>query len=172
MGKSVNKCTFIGNLGADPVVRYFPNGDAICQFTLATSSEYKDKQSGKVSEHTEWHNIIAFKKKAEILGEYLRQGSKVYIEGKHRTRNYTDGNGIERFWSEFVVLDFTLLGNPRERQATQSNTMGDAQSPSPAAAHNKQNPTDTANAGLPGDAHSYMESPPVPMDSFDDDIPF
>lgn len=171
MGKSVNKCCFIGNLGDDPVVRYLPNGDAVCQFSLATSVEFKDKQSGNIVESTEWHNIVAFKKKGEILGEYLKQGSKVYIETKHRTRKYSDPNGIERYWSEFVVLDFTLLGNARERQATQPTPANTAVSTGqPATQHTGQ--ATAANSGMAEDVRHYLSSPPVPMESFDDDIPF
>lgn len=154
MGKSVNKSTFIGNLGDDPVVRYLPNGDAVCQFSLATSTEFKERESGKTTEYTEWHNIVAFKKKAEILGEYLMRGSKVYIDARHRTRKYNDANGVERFWSEFVVSDFTLLGNPRERAAESGSSQ-------------------SANSvtGMPEGAREYLASP-LPDVSFDDDIPY
>ena len=172
MGKSVNKCCFIGNLGDDPVVRYLPNGDAVCQFSLATSVDFKDKQSGNIVESTEWHNIVAFKKKGEILGEYLRQGSKVYIEAKHRTRKYSDPNGIERYWSEFVVLDFTLLGTPRERPGAQTAPPNAAASSAHPSASLPEQTTRQANAGLPEDVHHYLSSPPVPTESFDDDIPF
>lgn len=172
MGKSVNKCCFIGNLGDDPVVRYLPNGDAVCQFSLATGAEFKDKQTGNIVESTEWHNIVAFKKKAEILGEYLKQGSKVYIEAKHRTRKYSDPNGVERYWSEFVVLDFTLLGNSRERQAAQPAQSHSTPTNTQTAAQQPEQATGSANAGLPDDVRNYLSSPPAPTDSFDDDIPF
>lgn len=173
MGKSVNKCCFIGNLGDDPVVRYLPNdGDAVCQFSLATSAEFRDKQTGNIVESTEWHNMVAFKKKAEVLGEYLKKGSKVYVEAKHRTRKYSDENGIERYWSEFVVLDFTLLGNARERQAAQPAQSHTPSTNAQTAAQQPDHATGSANAGLPDDVRNYLSTPPAPTDSFDDDIPF
>lgn len=172
MGKSVNKSCFIGNLGEDPLLRYLPDGDAVCQFSLATSSVYKDKQTGRVTEYTEWHNIVAFKKKAEILAEYLKQGSKVHIESRHRTRKYTDANGVERFWSEFVVLDFTFLGNSRERQAALPAQSHPTPANTQAAAQQPDQSTGSAQAGLPDDVRHYLSSPPAPIDSFDDDIPF
>ena len=165
---------FIGNLGDDPVVRYLPDGEAVCQFSMATSVDFKDRESGKIKEYTEWHNIVAFKKKAEILGEYLKKGSKVHIEAKHRTRKYSDSNGVDRFWSEFVVVDFTLLGNPRDNQTLQpvpQNTSIQAEHQTLQAASHSNSSANTPS-GLPDDVRDYLASPHLPTDSFDDDIPF
>ncbi|MEA6414690.1 single-stranded DNA-binding protein, partial [Salmonella enterica subsp. enterica serovar Montevideo] len=94
-GKGVNKVILIGNLGADPELRYMPNNVAVANFTLATSESWKDKQSGEDKEKTEWHRIVIYNKLAEIAGEYLRKGMQVYIEGKLQTRKWQDQQGQE-----------------------------------------------------------------------------
>ncbi|MDI4755226.1 single-stranded DNA-binding protein, partial [Salmonella enterica subsp. enterica serovar Kentucky] len=96
-GKGVNKVILIGNLGADPELRYMPNNVAVANFTLATSESWKDKQSGEDKEKTEWHRIVIYNKLAEIAGEYLRKGMQVYIEGKLQTRKWQDQQGQEHY---------------------------------------------------------------------------
>ena len=93
---SINKVIIVGNLGRDPETRYTTNNEAICNIAVATSDRWKDKATGEQKENTEWHRISAFGKLAEIMGQYLKKGSQVYIEGKIRTRKYTDKDGIER----------------------------------------------------------------------------
>ncbi len=107
---SVNKVILIGNLGADPEVRYLPSGDAVTNIRIATTDTWKDK-SGDKQEHTEWHRIAFFGKLAEIAGEYLKKGSPVYVEGRIRTRKWQDKDGQERFSTEIVADRMQLLGS-------------------------------------------------------------
>ena len=106
---SVNKAIIIGNLGKDPEMRYMPSGDAICNFSLATTDSWKDK-NGEKQEKTEWHRISMFGKLAEIAGEYLKKGSQVYVEGRLQTRKWTDKDGQERYTTEIVADRMQMLG--------------------------------------------------------------
>jgi len=108
---SVNKVIIVGNVGKDVDLRYLPSGDAIANLSVATSSNYKDKTSGEAKEATEWHRVTIFGKLAEIAGQYLKKGSSVYIEGKLRTRKYTDSNGVEKFATEIICDSFQMLGS-------------------------------------------------------------
>ena len=96
MARGVNKVILVGNLGKDPEVRYMPSGGAVANVTLATSEQWKDKDSGQKQERTEWHNVVFFNRLAEIAGEYLRKGSQIYVEGSLRTRKWQDKNGQDR----------------------------------------------------------------------------
>lgn len=111
MARGVNKVILIGNLGNDPEVRYTPNGNAVANVTLATSTTWRDKQTGELQERTEWHRIAFFNRLAEIVGEYLRKGSKVYIEGSLRTRKWQDKNGIDRYTTEIIANEMHMLDN-------------------------------------------------------------
>ncbi|MBL8313988.1 MAG: single-stranded DNA-binding protein [Rubrivivax sp.] len=107
---SVNKVIIIGNLGKDPEVRYLPSGSAICNITVATSRQWKDKNSGERQEETEWHRITFFDRMAEIAGEYLKKGRPVYVEGRLKTRKYTDKDGVEKYATDIVATEMQLLG--------------------------------------------------------------
>lgn len=107
---SVNKVILVGNLGADPEVRYLPSGDAVANIRLATTDRYKDKQSGEFKEMTEWHRISFFGRLAEIVSEYLKKGSAVYIEGRIRTRKYQAQDGTDRYSTEIVAEQMQMLG--------------------------------------------------------------
>ena len=107
MSKGVNKVFLIGNLGQDPEVKFMPNGNAVANISLATSDSYKDKNTGQMVDKTEWHRVVFFQKLAEIVGEYCRKGSKIYIEGKLQTRKWTDQQGVEKYTTEIVVDGFT-----------------------------------------------------------------
>ncbi|MFK0378114.1 single-stranded DNA-binding protein [Pandoraea sp. NPDC090278] len=107
---SVNKVILVGNLGADPEVRYMPSGDAVANIRLATTDRYKDKQSGEFKEMTEWHRVSFFGRLAEIVNEYLKKGSSVYIEGRIRTRKYQAQDGTERYSTEIVADQMQMLG--------------------------------------------------------------
>jgi len=108
-GKSLNKVTLIGNLGKDPELSYTPSGVAVAKFSVATGEKWKD-QEGNVQEHTEWHNIVAWRKLAEICGQYLKKGSKVYLEGKLQTRSWDDKNtGVKRYTTEVIADDLIML---------------------------------------------------------------
>src|SRR5579872_2810951 len=109
MAKGVNKVILIGNMGGDPEVRYMPAGGAVANITIATSESWKDKQSGEAQERTEWHRVVFFNRLAEIVSEYLRKGSKVYVEGSLRTRKWTDKNGVERYTTEIVANEMQML---------------------------------------------------------------
>ncbi len=106
--RGLNRVTLIGNLGKDPEIKYFPNGDAFCNVTIATGETWKDKNSGEQKERTEWHNVVFSKKLAEIVGQYLKKGSKVYVEGSLRTRKW-EKDGIDRYTTEIIVQDMQML---------------------------------------------------------------
>lgn len=158
MARGINKVILIGNLGSDPEVRYMPNGNAVANLSIATSESWQDKQSGERQERTEWHRAIVFKRLAEIAGEYLRKGSKVYIEGRLRTRKWQDQSGIERYTTEIVVDDLQMLDRAagREFNAPNQGQLGG----------NDFNPQDQSPA-----KNAAMEHAPLTED-FDDDIPF
>ena len=105
----LNKVTLIGRMGRDPELRYMPNGEAVCNFSLATSESWKD-QSGQRVERTEWHNIIMYRKLAEIAGQYLKKGGQVYIEGRIQSRKYTGRDGVERTACEIIASEMKMLG--------------------------------------------------------------
>lgn len=108
---SVNKVILIGNLGRDPETRYAPSGSAICNVAIATSRNWKDKASGEKREETEWHRVVFFDRLAEIAGEYLKKGRPVYVEGRLKTRKWTDKEGQERYTTEIVAEEMQLLGS-------------------------------------------------------------
>ena len=115
MAKSVNKVILVGNLGKDPEVKYTPQGTAVAKITVATSSSYKDKTSGEWQETTEWHNVVLWQRLAEIAGEYLKKGNKVYIEGRLQTRSWDDKqSGQKRYMTEVVANEMVLLGGRSE----------------------------------------------------------
>ncbi len=114
MAKSVNKVILIGNLGKDPEVKYTPSGTAVAKFSLATNERSKDK-AGEWQERTEWHNIVAFQRLAEIAGEYLKKGRSVYVEGRIQTHSWEDKQtGQKKYMTEIIANDLVLLGGPRE----------------------------------------------------------
>ena len=138
MARGVNKVILVGNLGKDPETKYMPSGDCVCNFSLATTVSWKDKTSGEKVEMTEWHNIVMFKRQAEIAGEYLRKGSQVYIEGKLKTRKWQDKTGNDRWTTEIEARDMQMLGS---RGGNAGMGAPAAQSaPPPAAAAQSGNP--------------------------------
>jgi single-strand DNA-binding protein len=108
---SVNKVIIVGNLGRDPEVRYTPNGSAVCNVSVATTRSWKNKESGDKSEETEWHRVVFYDKLAEIAGEYLKKGRSVYVEGRLKTRKWTDKDGVEKYTTEIVATDMQMLGS-------------------------------------------------------------
>jgi single-strand DNA-binding protein len=110
---SVNKVIVLGNLGKDPDLRHLPNGDAVCNFSLATTESWKDKEGNK-QDKTEWHNVVIFRKLAEIAGEYLKKGRPVYIEGRLQTRKWQDKDGKDRYTTEIVADQMQMLGSRDE----------------------------------------------------------
>lgn len=110
MARGINKVILVGNLGADPEVRYTAGGTAVANLSLATSEQWTDKQSGQKQERTEWHRVKLFGRLAEIAGEYLKKGRQVYIEGSLRTDKYTDKQGVERYSTDIIASDLQMLG--------------------------------------------------------------
>lgn len=149
MARGVNKVILIGNLGQDPEVRYTPNGNAIANVSIATSTSWRDKQTGEMQDRTEWHRIVFFNRLAEIVGEYLRKGSRVYVEGSLRTRKWQDKSGIDRFTTEIVANEMQMLDTRR----------GDEGGSLP------------SNNSQSADGEHAQMSAPIDA-SFDDDIPF
>ncbi|MBA4177502.1 MAG: single-stranded DNA-binding protein [Leptothrix sp. (in: Bacteria)] len=162
---SVNKVIIVGNLGKDPEVRYMPSGSAICNITVATSRQWKDKTSGERQEETEWHRVALFDRLAEIAGEYLKKGRPVYIEGRLKTRKYTDKDGVEKYTTEIVANEMQLLGG-REGGGGGGgggDDMGESRAPAPRSAA----PARSAPAPRPAPPKSSTG-----FDDMDDDIPF
>lgn len=116
---SVNKVILVGNLGKDPEIRYMPSGDPIANVTIATSSKYKGKD-GNMVEETEWHRVTFFGKLAEIVGQYMKKGKSIYIEGRLKTRKYTDKDGVEKYATDIIASEMQMLGG-REGQGEPSN---------------------------------------------------
>lgn len=149
MARGVNKVILIGNLGSDPEVRYMPNGNAVTTISIATSEGWKDRETGEQQERTEWHRVVFFNRLAEIAGEYLKKGSKIFVEGSLRTRKWQDKSGNDRYTTEIVASEMQMLD---------SRGAG-------------------SNAGAPQAAgFAKKETAPAEMpesnEQFDDDIPF
>ncbi|MBX3599372.1 MAG: single-stranded DNA-binding protein [Rubrivivax sp.] len=157
---SVNKVILIGNLGRDPEVRYAPSGSAICNVTLATSRQWKDKTSGERQEETEWHRVVFYDRLAEIAGEYLKKGRPVYVEGRLKTRKWTDKDGVEKYTTEVIADQMQLLGS-RDGGGGDDMGGGGGQRSAPAP---RQAP---AAAQRPAASKSATG-----FDDMDDDIPF
>lgn len=152
MARGINKVILVGNLGADPEVRYMPSGGAVTNVTIATSESWKDKQTGEQQDRTEWHRVVFFNRLAEIAGEYLRKGSKVYVEGSLRTRKWQDQAGVERYTTEIVAGEMQMLdgkGGASEGGAPRAQSQARSQA-----------------------APAHSEAPAPMSQDFDDDIPF
>lgn len=121
---SLNKVTLIGNLGADPEVRHMTNGDQVANIRLATTDTWRDKASGEQRESTEWHRVVFYRRLAEIVGQYLNKGSQVYIEGRIKTRKWTDKDGQERYTTEIEATEMKMLGGRRDGQGSQAQPQG------------------------------------------------
>lgn len=128
---SVNKVILVGNLGADPETRYMPNGDAVANIRLATTESWKDKATGEKREATEWHRVVFYRKLAEIVGQYLKKGSSVYVEGRIRTRKWQDKEGQERYTTEIEAREMQMLGGKPERYDQQDGAQRPAAAPAP-----------------------------------------
>ncbi|MBN3780483.1 single-stranded DNA-binding protein [Burkholderia sp. Ac-20345] len=142
---SVNKVILVGNLGADPEVRYLPSGDAVANIRLATTDRYKDKESGDVKEVTEWHRVAFFGRLAEVVGKYLKKGGSVYIEGKLRTRKWQGQDGQDRYSTEIVADEMQMLGGAH-------NAGGNAAKPDAEQPDVEQPPTDSEAGAAPAAA--------------------
>ena len=174
--RGVNKVILVGNLGNDPETRAFPSGDMVTNITLATSETWKDKQTGQPQERTEWHRVVFHRRLAEIAGEYLHKGSKVYIEGSLRTRKWQGQDGQDRYTTEIIAREMQMLDsrgagqgggqgnyNQNQNQNQGGYSQGGAQAAQAAPA---QSQAPAANAAPTGTA------PASDFGNFDDDIPF
>ncbi|RUR13414.1 single-stranded DNA-binding protein [Legionella sp. km772] len=158
MARGINKVILVGNVGGDPEVRYMPNGNAVTTLSIATSESWKDKATGEKQDRTEWHRVVCFNRLGEIAGEYVRKGSKLYIEGSLRTRKWQDQQGQDRYTTEIIAADIQMLdskgtGGPSYEEAPP------AYQQSSAPAYQQQKPS---SAPAMHDA----------FDQLDDDIPF
>ncbi len=147
--RGVNKVILIGNLGQDPEVRYMPNGNAVANVTLATSESWKDKNTGETQERTEWHRVVFFRRLAEVVGEYCKKGSKIYVEGRLQTRKWQDQQGQDRYTTEIVADQMQMLDSRGAGGGSAAFDEGRG-------------------------SHAGQESgpPPTSDSDFDDDIPF
>jgi len=152
MARGINKVILIGNLGADPEIRYLPSGSSVASVSIATSESWKDKTSGETQTRTEWHRVAFFNRLAEIVGEYLRKGSKVYVEGSLRTRKWQDKSGQDRYTTEIIANEMQML-----------DSKGGSGSFTPAADSEASAPPPSAGSSAPETAA---------VDDFDDDVPF
>ena len=153
MSRGVNKVILVGNLGKEPEVRFTPEGNAIANVVVATTDSWRDKQTGDVQDRTEWHRVVFFSRLAEIVGEYLHKGSKIYIEGSLKTRKWTDRDNNERYTTEIVATEMHMLGRKGENEMPQSNM---PQAP-------RQAPANPATSQAPA---------AMAVEDIDDDIPF
>jgi single-strand DNA-binding protein len=150
MAGSVNKVILIGNLGKDPEVRVLENGAKLARFPIATSESYQDKQSGERRDITEWHNIVVWRGLADIADNYLKKGSKVYIEGKIKSSTWQDETGNTRYNTEIVADNFTMLSSKQETQLNESNSPYPDQEPSkPSTPMSKDLTTESEDDDLP-----------------------
>ena len=159
MARGVNKVMLIGNLGRDPETRYSQNGSPVSNFSIATSESWRDRNTNEQQERTEWHNIVCFARLAEIAGEYLRKGSKCYIEGSLRTSSWEAQDGQKRYRTEIIAREMQMLDSRGAEPGDDSSNYG---SPAPRTSDvASQSSVSTSGSDTPDD-----------LDDFDDDIPF
>ncbi|MDP4535998.1 single-stranded DNA-binding protein [Alkalimonas collagenimarina] len=184
MARGINKVILVGNLGADPEVRYMPQGGAVANLSIATSESWKDKNTGEQKEQTEWHRVVIYQRLAEIAGEYLRKGSKVYLEGKLKTRKWTDKDNIERYTTEIVASEMQMLDGRNEGQGMGGGQNQQApmqqrapqQQPQQSGYQQPQQggyqQSSSQPAQRPQNSQPQQRAPMEPPIDFDDDIPF
>ncbi|MDF7669829.1 single-stranded DNA-binding protein [Orbaceae bacterium ESL0721] len=164
--RGINKVILVGNVGQDPEIRYLPNGNAVANMSIATSESWKDKQTGETKDRTEWHRIVVFGKLAEIVGEYVKKGSQIYLEGQLQTRKWQDQAGVERYTTEIVINPMggtlQILGSRNSANMSDDGNWGQSTN------NNSSAPRQTKPTAPSAPAPKSAEPP---MD-FDDDIPF
>lgn len=166
---SVNKVILVGNLGRDPEVRYMPNGEAVCNFSIATTDSWKDKAGAK-QERTEWHNIVMYRKLAEIAGEYLKKGRPVYVEGRLQTRKWQTKEGQDRYTTEIIADQMQMLGG-RDGGGSNASYDGGMDQSSGGADYN-QAPSQTSSKPAQTQSSAKPVASGSGFDDFEDDIPF
>ncbi|MBQ0796542.1 single-stranded DNA-binding protein [Zhongshania sp.] len=168
MARGVNKVILVGNLGQDPETRYMPSGGAVTNVTVATSETWKDKQSGQPQERTEWHRVVFFNRLAEIAGEYLKKGSKIYLEGSLRTRKWQNKEGVDQYTTEIVAAEMQMLDSRGGAGGDNNYNDGGYSSQAPAQA----SPAPRRAPPQQNQAPAQSAPPAGGFDDFDDDIPF
>jgi single-strand DNA-binding protein len=153
MAKGINKVIIVGNLGRDPETRFMPSGGAVTNVSVATSKSWRDRESGEQKERTEWHRVVFFNRLAEIAGEYLKRGSKIYLEGELRTREW-EREGQKHYTTEIVANEMQMLDSKGSMEAGGTP------------------PTSSPGPGATAPSTSNPDFAPPPSDDFDDDIPF
>ena len=191
MARGINKVILIGNVGQDPEVKYMPSGGAVTNISVATSETWKDKNTGQPQERTEWHRVVFFNRLGEIAGEYLKKGSKVYVEGALRTRKWQAQDGTDRYTTEIVANEMQMLDGRSDNAGGGFNQNNDSQfgggqndysqGGANQGGYSNQNRAPAQQAPRPSQgggfnqqqppAHSAPQQP-AGFDSFDDDIPF
>jgi len=171
--RGVNKVILVGNCGQDPEMKHLPSGGAVTNVSIATSETWKDKQTGAQQERTEWHRVVFFNRLAEIVGEYVRKGSKIYVEGRLQTRKWQDQNGNDRYSTEIVANEMQMLDSRGD------NNQGGSFSGAPQAQSGYSSGGGMAAAsgtaaagGMSGAAAPAQQQPAPNFNDFDDDIPF
>ncbi len=167
---SVNKVIVLGNLGKDPEVRYTPNGSAVCNLRIATTRNWKNKDSGEKMEETEWHSVVLYDRQAEIAGEYLKKGRPVYVEGRLKTRKWTDKDGVEKYTTEIIAQEMNMLGG-REGAGGNAEDEGGGGGNGERSAPAQR----SAPASRPAPQAAARPAPQksaTGFDNMDDDIPF
>lgn len=163
MARGINKVILVGNVGTDPDVRYLPNGNAVTTLSIATSESWKDKTTGEKQDRTEWHRVVCFNRLGEIAGEYVRKGSKLYVEGSLRTRKWQDQQGQDRYTTEIIAADIQMLDSKGNSSSSGGqyhyDDMPQTQQSAPSYQNNRQQqqPSQAAQDAF---------------DQLDDDIPF
>ena len=163
---SVNKVILVGNLGRDPEIRYLPSGEPVANITIATSSKYKGK-TGEMVEETEWHRVTFFGKLADIVGQYLKKGRSVYVEGRIKTRKYTDKDGVEKYATDIIANEMQMLGS-REGMGEPYSDEGSAGG----SGYSRPTPAARPQAPQAAPRQAPAQRPPSGFDDMDDDIPF
>jgi single-strand DNA-binding protein len=169
---SVNKVILVGNLGRDPETRYSPNGGAICNVSIATTRNWKDKASGERKEETEWHRVVFYDRLAEIAGEYLKKGRPVYVEGRLKTRKWTDKEGAEKFTTEIIAEEMQLLGSRDGGGGGGGGGGGDYESGGTGGGGSYSREPASGGGGGGGGSRPAAKKPAPNFDNMDDDIPF
>ena len=174
---SVNKVIIVGNLGRDPEMRTFPSGDQVANVTIATTDKWKDKQTGEMKEATEWHRVVFNGRLAEIVGQYLRKGSQVYVEGSLRTRKWTDQNGVEKYSTEIRADQMQMLGSRQGMGGPQGGGHDDGGYGGGEEQAPRRAPPPRAPMAAPAPRPVPQAPAPAPraasgFDDMDDDIPF
>ena len=181
MARGVNKVILVGNLGGDPECKSMPNGNTVTNITVATSESWKDKQTGQQKERTEWHRVVFFNRLAEIAAQYLKKGSKVYIEGSLRTRKWQDQNGGDRYTTDIVASEMQMLDSKQQATNEPPQHQGYQQHQPQTAAYAQQAPHQQPNNQYQNQKYGQQDSnttgsyPSQPVQGghdFDDEIPF